>query len=928
MAKKKKKSKKNRKAESKKLLNIKPEQLVIMGGKELESGNIRSAIALYKQALKNNGDKSQINMLMFRAYLMRNKQLQNKGMKKEAAVTLENAIQYKPDAKDFSENDLIDILKLANKKAGTDIYNEYLSENKTLHSAEKIIAEKILESGDISCLKDVADNSLLHKNSQDLNSAFGFMNAGEWEDALAALKIIPRISPWAGVKMFCKSMTSFLGNERKTLQRSLASLPEDFPFPSTQLLLNQSAKTENRDCLLESSNAADILFEGSKEVFPLIENLVEKLQQKNTPGIALTIKKLATSLYPQDIVAVQKTLLDVIWQRCQDQNETPEVPSTLTYKLLPKADSFLTFSKAQFNYGPEMFEHAVQYLGVLDRQFPDSSENIIARSEIFTHMAYRVIDQQIGHYEWEGYDGIVDMMPLADDSAKYDRKNAAFLLLENAVNLDPDNRSAYELVEKSYTGGIPQKRLEAIYKKMMDSFLNDPYSCLQLADLYDIKGAFRKAEKILNEAMKRAPLNKDVLERYAFSFVVSAEKNLLGKKLHLVEKDLQKAVELNIQDHTLVVIEKKVLLQLMNDKKSDPVKIITENLSSFSALEFLRILSLLICDMGTKKISTSKIEKIFKKNLKNISSKDKVALLMPVNKMHKLAFKYFALTELFIKHDKKFLTGITDGELLNLLTVHGIITQATLPEFIKTFKERQKKAGKEHMVSLAFCLAALKYIKARGKDYELEELLDDIIYDIPPEIEKRLRIISTNFSSLASGAVRRNLIEFDFVGGFDPFMSNFDQFIGPADDMPFKSNKDLDNFIDSIKDEVDDEFEQAEQAKNKEKKEAPVRIKTEVEIEREKKEIFESLVVGLTKIKKDSPADVKEKFVENLNTYCAYLALDGASVSLILSSRQAFLGSMLIIRPFMEKTRSALGKKYLDMLSAEAYVFLAGKLRE
>ena len=93
----KKKKAKHLKAENKKHQTMPPEHLVELGNRDAKSGNARSAIAHYKQALKNRGNPSDINILLFKAYLLREKQLSEKGMFKEADAIRLNALEYKPE---------------------------------------------------------------------------------------------------------------------------------------------------------------------------------------------------------------------------------------------------------------------------------------------------------------------------------------------------------------------------------------------------------------------------------------------------------------------------------------------------------------------------------------------------------------------------------------------------------------------------------------------------------------------------------------------------------------------------------------------------------------------------------------------------------------------------------------------------------------
>ncbi|MFA6013177.1 MAG: hypothetical protein WC799_24525, partial [Desulfobacteraceae bacterium] len=147
-------SKKQRKAEADRMLNMKPEHLIALGDKDIEAGHFRNAISLYKQALKNKGNPEVINLALFRAYLLRGQQLLDKGMTKEADATFDNAMASKPGLGSLSEADILLCIHAMDEKQGVEMYSGYCSQKGPLPSVETRLAGKLLKSENAGLLKN------------------------------------------------------------------------------------------------------------------------------------------------------------------------------------------------------------------------------------------------------------------------------------------------------------------------------------------------------------------------------------------------------------------------------------------------------------------------------------------------------------------------------------------------------------------------------------------------------------------------------------------------------------------------------------------------------------------------------------------------------------------------------------------------------
>ncbi|KJR42022.1 hypothetical protein MCHI_002080, partial [Candidatus Magnetoovum chiemensis] len=56
------------------------------------------------------------------------------------------------------------------------------------------------------------------------------MDSGEWDSALELMKNIPRSSPFAPVKLFCKAVSAFYNNDNSAVLKAAAMIPPDSMF--------------------------------------------------------------------------------------------------------------------------------------------------------------------------------------------------------------------------------------------------------------------------------------------------------------------------------------------------------------------------------------------------------------------------------------------------------------------------------------------------------------------------------------------------------------------------------------------------------------------------------------------------------------------------------------------------------------------------
>ena len=231
MASKKKKHKKAHKKNSD--LNIKKvslPQLINQGKQFLDAGRARDAVSSLKLAIKKGAPIDDINPLLFRAYLLRESQLRQKGMNVEADSIHCRAAAFMPAYDKLSDKDLLVFMKSASFENSINTYNKYIEANSRSSAIEQYLAGKFI----IDCRWELLDNLdeklPLKKDAAPVFRAAELMHSGEWESALDCLKPVSRLSPFAPARMFCLAMVSFYNEDDSGMQRALSMIPEEFPL--------------------------------------------------------------------------------------------------------------------------------------------------------------------------------------------------------------------------------------------------------------------------------------------------------------------------------------------------------------------------------------------------------------------------------------------------------------------------------------------------------------------------------------------------------------------------------------------------------------------------------------------------------------------------------------------------------------------------
>jgi len=889
MASKKKKQKKARKKKSHlNIKNVSLPQLINHGKQFLEAGRARDAISSLKLAIKKGAPTDDINPMLFRAYLLRESQLRQKGMNVEANSIHCQAATFMPAYDKLSDMDLIAFMKCASIEDFISAYNRYIRENSRSSAIEQYLAGQFLIHRQWDMLDNLDERVPLKKDAAPVLRAAELMHSGDWETALACLKPVSRISPFAPARLFCLAMVCFYNEDDSGMQRALSMIPEEFPIYRVVKKLKK--------------NSADIacLWEGPVNTEKRVAEILEHLKKKRFKDAAGQLRSIAELICPDDSDRAIFHLLELVWRFTWDNTINDYEYFRLIRRLLPENQSELLTAKTEFFEFEQPLINTGQYLMHIDTEFPDREHARIAQALILLH-AVEKIHKENFFVQSLGCDFELHGPVLGITSDNPDEFIVEMTL--KAIQLDPENRRGYELLVNlpRYTRQT-KKLVEEGLIKMLDYFPDDPFPCLELSTIYYEKNAFRKAENILKEAMKRAPHDSRVIDRHVISLLISADNSIKRKKLHLASRDIEKANALSGKATLTLVVEKQILFQITEQGQlslfdgkvvagaGNVLSVIDRAVTHLSPFEQISTIAMLILDATgrfpewDKKIF-SELDRAFRhyaKSIKYLPSAHIAGLLKPLSKKVRPLTRSRHIAGVILYRCKNILKHVDDVDIIPVLDI--LVDAELFKPALDEIKRRIKNAGGRVKVLLEFYQLVIRHLT--------EELFMDLkafqkVKDKTSESDlEPLRAASRRLAKHASGPLKLALESFDFTMPVPSF--------GPMGDMTMP----YDLFDDDCF--MDDDEEYAD----------PEDFAEFLEIMKQNPGVFKSQL--------DTIIRALEHFIDSMG-------LRGAPDFLIKELKKTIRKESPDMANTFSTLASLLDKKRLKALSSEARIFLFGK---
>jgi hypothetical protein len=809
-AKKKKKVQKQRQQSEKlrKLQSMTANELVAKAEAEFKVSQIRDSILSFRQALKKGGDETQIGPRLFLVYRARYEQLTARQMDKEAVAISKLGGQIFKSLPRLSRELLNNAFEFLPARDIMDVYAGQADKLPLSPEAEKHLACRLVAEGYLDQAKRLPDGSRLKSDQPIMAEAHVHMVSGDWNAALAAMRGLGRTSPFADMKLFAKAMVAWEADDRKTLGKTLHRLDGRLPFKGLGVLLEEYADHGHFKSLDVYPKTAAMLMGPAIHKDAFRDRIKNSLQPRsvNIDSLAAACRTLGEILRPDAPQKAVEGLAEIIGTGLIQADAGTPLLNAFLEKLIKSAPrrNLLLFKITAVDRD-FISPATARYLDEAKTEFPDRKELDTAWAFILLRIAQTVQLHPFILYEYE--DELIDTIEafgISEDLLDKDLDLIVLTLITAAADKDPGNRAVYDAVFPIATPLAEHRSLMTrILEQMVERFPEAVTACLKLSELYYRKSAFRKAEAVLQKAYDRAPHDIKVKESCALSLVISAQQNLPRQKWHLVDRDLDRALEFNAPGLVVVITEKRLLVECLKTQKFS-AKEFAARTEAFTPAQRMQCFLLLRMDLdaGYGKASTRGTGSCFnglKKQITDLPPSDLAELVAPLDSRFAPAFPSCFYARPLLGKKGRILSRLSPDETMSLaipLARHHCMEIA-----VHTLEQKLKGASIDTYAKLMFYQTALCAV--RDGRHACPEL-SSIVSTASPQVTEQLRHISRAIADLAFLPLKEQFERFEF----DRYSRYGDEYMDIEDDPEIDGDAFLADFMDILMDKV--EPEQAE----------------------------------------------------------------------------------------------------------------------
>ncbi len=743
-------------------------QLLDQARSLLESGKARDAIDLLKLAEKKWGASETLRLLLFRAYRIRETQLRAKDMIQEADVVRRNLAAVLPPLQVLSEADVIGYLSDASVEEAVRFHQSLPKDHSFCGMVERQIAYRLMATNNWGPLERLASDHPLRQSAEAARKAIDLMNAGNWESALEELKPVSRRSPYAPLRLFCKAMTLFLAENDDELLRVLPKLPSDFPLnPILEDIrdrLQGTAASTPRPTAGSLPQSSTILWDHHVHAEHLAQEILQALKQKHPRSLPGHVTNFARTIFPEDPASAILHLLECMWAANAISLDTIlEMRQQLT-GIVPTSDYDILIAKLDLWENPTTQKSTFSYCNLLEKSISDPVHRKYVQSMIylFTAKTLYLLNERYNEVIRENF-----VYRMAMQSYDKDRINKTIMdMALQSIELDPSNRDAYSfLVKLPNDARETRDTIEKALLTMASTFPDDPYPCLELSTLYYRKNAFRKAEKILDEAARRAPHDRRVIERRALSLVIAACKNFNRSRMDRVFQDLERAESLDCRTLAPLIEEKRILFHHLLNQPSRLENLTYEDIPDrLSTVDRLRVFGLLVQETREREdlFQRKHIQAVQDRLGKAIQNAQLdpdaiVELLSPFPNIYQPILPKKPIAYPLLCAYKKIWKDFSNEKLIDtfLLLFHLDIVGFMANEMQQRIR---KKNTPQHLL-MRFFLVTLNYMQPITY---IDECYENILSNSKESDRKELERLSRRLGAHANGILKECLLTFDF----------------------------------------------------------------------------------------------------------------------------------------------------------------------
>ncbi len=576
-----------------------PRRLLDQARETLAGGDGRKALDLIRQARDRDASLAGLPLLSFCASMLRARQLAAKDMDKEAATMRARADRYRASVSvpALSEDEWVQYVRYLDGGDALAAYADHLAGGTSLPRVERVLADRLVVERFWAGLDVFDESHALRRDAAAVGSGLDAMDAGDWAQAASLLQGVPRRSPFAAWRLFCRAMVCFGAGDDDGLRRILDRLPEDFVLARTVADWRRLVRRDGAGN--GGPRAPQERHDGHGRVAALAGELKRAFHKGNVRAAGTAIERLAGALYPEDPARARIDLLEIAGLANMQDLLRGGAIERLSRRLLP-ADRVIGVAArillARQQVVPAAWNPvpAVALVDVLPVEFPRAQDRTLARAcmlEALARTGRAAVDPELlPPGTW------ADLTALLGRPVEDPRMVFVELMLAS-LEADPDNRDGYLFLLDLLRGhNAGKRRVQRVLQDMADRFPDDSTPWLELATLHYSRNAYRQAEGALEEARRRAPHDDRLLDLQAVGFLKSADQSRRKGRFALAARDLERAEGLGRRVIESALPAKWLLLEVVSGD-ADTSAAVARRLEGLPPGAQLRLLALLLRDL-------------------------------------------------------------------------------------------------------------------------------------------------------------------------------------------------------------------------------------------------------------------------------------------------------------------------------------------
>lgn len=562
------------------------EELIRHAGLRLQAGNAKAALDSLRLAQFRGVPPEHLDQLFHRAYLARARELEARGLSKEAAAARQNAAMHGSSTLDLepTRDDLLAYLHTQPAESRIASYAQYLqSNNAPCPDAEVLLADHLVLTRCWEQLDGFPEACQFRDDANVMAAASEPLDCGNWEAGLRILEQLPAQSGFRHWKVFCSAMAAHVRADRSALASAVKALPPEFPLRSATKALRASARSTEAASASTRKGMERLLGIGRLSIPKRAEAVRRALEGSRAERMARAIRDFSEAVDPHSPSVTMLRLIRILHSAVDAEQLDEDDYWDTFFRAVPKRQSpgveILVHCQSLFKKSGSLDDLAeiADMFPAIRQAFPDEADSRIARARIFGRLAE--VAKSEGHFGLT-YDDADDLCQILGDvnfesAERYARSGllAAIDLMRMSVREDPSNAAAHKRLIVMLRSGWELRTSELIsaYEHYAEAIPEDPEPWISLAELRLGSNAYRKAEAALEKARSYTGQDDRVIDLMAAASLLATKQNLQRGRLALALRDLSNAEAVVSPRTEAVVLAWKVIASVAQATESSPL---------------------------------------------------------------------------------------------------------------------------------------------------------------------------------------------------------------------------------------------------------------------------------------------------------------------------------------------------------------------